>query len=233
MPVNNILAFGVTRIRITFADDLGSTPRVAEGTGFYLDPGEEQPLTFVTNRHNIDPRMSSDMGPRWRTQMVELELRETIEGRPRIFTPEVTWCTVENLATAVFADDAEQGPDCALIVDPQFRKRPPQFRSMSAANRANLVGAEEFEERFSLGDAVSFVGFPSIEGKPLWDTEWTFPISRPAWVASFPGIPYNNPKIGTADVLLVSGLSFSGSSGSGAAGRRRACGARRRRAGPR
>ena len=45
------------------------------------------------------------------------------------------------------------------------------------------------------------------------DTAWQMPIAKTVNVASRPENGFYNPAIQTSDVMLVSGLSFSGSSG--------------------
>lgn len=63
-------------------------------------------------------------------------------------------------------------------------------------------------------DVASFVGFPGNDGKKWWNKKWNLPISRTVHIASWPRIASSNNSIPTLDVMLVSGLSFSGSSGS-------------------
>lgn len=63
-------------------------------------------------------------------------------------------------------------------------------------------------------DLISFLGFPGSGASHWWDQTWHTPIARQAGIASWPHIPFCNSEIKTSDVTLVSGLSFSGSSGS-------------------
>ena len=63
-------------------------------------------------------------------------------------------------------------------------------------------------------DFVSFIGYPGSNGLGWWDQRWNTPIARMATIASNPAVPFTHDSISTADVTLVSGLSFSGSSGS-------------------
>jgi hypothetical protein len=81
----------------------------------------------------------------------------------------------------------------------------------------HLGTADQFEfHHVTLLDSVFFVGYPrsSKDEVPWWDTAWNLPIARDATIASVPELPFTNPKIRMADVLLVSGLSLQGSSGS-------------------
>ena len=55
---------------------------------------------------------------------------------------------------------------------------------------------------------------PVPHGVDWWDETWTLPIVRDATIATLPRIAFTNKAIRGDDVLLVSGLSFSGSSGS-------------------
>jgi len=63
-------------------------------------------------------------------------------------------------------------------------------------------------------DLVSFLGYPGTGSSQRWDLEWTTPVARLASLASWPHVPFTNFTIPTDDMTLVSGLSFSGSSGS-------------------
>jgi hypothetical protein len=208
------LLFGVARVRTTFGDDLGSPPKQVVGTGFYLLTGDPQRTVFVTNKHNVDPRLSKVLGENWRTKKVELELRKIDGTNPTVIGEAVQWCEVSDLEQALFADDADDAPDCAVIADPTFVARPPDYRTATVLDESHLATEAELEEAFAIGDPVSFVGFPGWNGDEWWDTSWNFPISRPAWIASWPGTAFSNKAVKTADTLLLSGLSFSGSSGS-------------------
>jgi len=68
--------------------------------------------------------------------------------------------------------------------------------------------------RFRSLTAHPFIGYPGLRGQPWWDQAAELPIARVATLASIPAIEFRNEAVKTAEVLLVSGLSFSGSSGS-------------------
>jgi hypothetical protein len=211
---------GVARVRTTFVDDLGSAPAAVIGTGFWIGEGSDAPEqgAFVTNKHNVDPRLVRDFGARWRTSRVEIELREITEldvsppGRVHV-SDEVQWCEVSNLAESLLADDDTVGaPDCAVIVAPKWLHAPAKFTVPLVLPK--LATATELDAKFVVGDAVSFIGYPGDGESAWWDAERHFPISRPAWIASWPGASFSHRDIKTADTTLLSGLSFSGNSGS-------------------
>jgi hypothetical protein len=82
-------------------------------------------------------------------------------------------------------------------------------------NARELATQETLATRLSMADLVTFIGFPRGPDKVPWfDTAAHLPIGRLAGLASRPDTPFTNPQIPTADVTLVSGLSFRGSSGS-------------------
>ena len=49
--------FAITQVRSVFGDDIGNTPRVGLGTGFFLRTSSDA-VVFVTNRHNVDPTLN-------------------------------------------------------------------------------------------------------------------------------------------------------------------------------
>lgn len=63
-------------------------------------------------------------------------------------------------------------------------------------------------------DLASFIGFAGTKDVKYWDQKWNMPIARLCIISSWPEIQFTHPKIQTANTALVSGLSFSGSSGS-------------------
>lgn len=74
---------------------------------------------------------------------------------------------------------------------------------------------EEFNRnQIKIMEPAIFIGFPGTNGRHWWDESWKLPVIRQCTLASWPAIPFTNSQIQTTDVLLVSGLSFSGSSGS-------------------
>ena len=104
--------------------------------------------------------------------------------------------------------------DCALIVAAKglaFNKGYEPFEFPDSY----LADAAFIEEQARMMDQLSFVGFPGTAGGiPFWDQEWNLPVARQAIISSLPGRSYVHRGIGTGDAMLVSGLSFSGSSGS-------------------
>jgi hypothetical protein len=78
----------------------------------------------------------------------------------------------------------------------------------------DIANEEFFKNNLNVMDNASFIGFPGKGGHPWYDTFWNLAIARTVNIASHPAVPFTNKEIKTSDVMLVSGLSFSGSSGS-------------------
>src|SRR4051794_22087821 len=102
------VALGVNRIVTTFVD-VGASMTVS-GTGFWLESKPEGKRLFITNRHNVDPRLRPEF-IHWRTARVAIELR-TDPDDPSV---EVREFEVLDLDQALFVS-AES--DCAVIAEP-------------------------------------------------------------------------------------------------------------------
>jgi hypothetical protein len=103
--------------------------------------------------------------------------------------------------------------DVALIEAPQFDIDTSAY-GYSPIELVDVADSKFFSAALGPMDVASFIGFPGRPKEPWWDTGWDMGVARTVNLASHPGIPFTNPAIKTTDVLLVSGLSFSGSSGS-------------------
>lgn len=205
--INDRIVFCVNKLVVSFLD--GERLRVFQGTGFWIEHNGH-PI-IVTNRHNLDPELKFE-GAGYRFSEVQVELRkwvgESATRETRIFT--ITKPRI------LLDEDA----DCCLIVDPDCGDvdsfRPICLPSASVADSAWL------DRRARLMDRVHFIGYPlSPSGfKPWWDTGWGIPIAREASIASLPFIGFENPLVQTSstanisDIVLVSGHSFGGCSGS-------------------
>jgi hypothetical protein len=204
--------FGVNRIRSEFVDDLGNV-KSGTGSGFWIRSNSGR-LCFVTNRHNIDPSLKYP-GAGLALTKLSLELRRFDE--PGRFAAETQFFDLsEQLSKCVQGADF----DCAII-DPEGNDIPPNFKPFPAFNESDLADQQFFEQGLRISDPLSFIGFAGRKGpqygdKPAnwWDEVWNTPIARIAFVASLPLMPFSNVGIPTNDVMVVSGLSFSGSSGS-------------------
>lgn len=109
---------------------------------------------------------------------------------------------------------SENGPDVAIVRDVSFKDMNDDY-GWNIISIEGLAGEDFFRNSLNAMDAVSFIGFPGSKNDLVWfDDEWKLPIARTAHISSYPGRSFSNRSISTADTMLVSGLSFSGSSGS-------------------
>jgi hypothetical protein len=117
---------------------------------------------------------------------------------------------VENLKSCLHLHDSA---DVAILIGPSLLSDNPLL-GHSTFLLEELATDEFLSESVNPMDVASFVGFPGRDGKPWWDKKWNLPVSRTAHIASWPRVAFTHDEIVTTDVMLVSGLSFSGSSGS-------------------
>jgi hypothetical protein len=209
------LFFGVTRIRSIFKDDL-NPPSIGTGTGFWLTLRSGK-ICFITNRHNIDPTLQFPQKPAFRLESVSLEVRKSTgdASNPTIHT-ETQFFPVEDGSLLINSD-----ADCAIVL-PKFAKLTDGYRIMTDFEESDLAPEEFFDTTLPPAQSLFFIGFPGRPANNLlnqkattwWDTKWNLPIIRSAILASMPFFRFENPAIKTGDVLLVSGMSFEGSSGS-------------------
>ena len=208
--INQNCVFAIAQIESMFADDIGNSA-VGAGTGFFLRT-EGGTTAFVTNRHNVDPRLNPrarNIGPAARLRSVSIRLRFHDQAQQTL--PVTSLATVALAQTEVrHSTDA----DVSAFIKPVFPHLPSGL-GFNCINARELATQDAIAATVSLADIVTFVGYPGgADGQPWWDTHWHTPVGRLAGLASRPDIPFTNPQIGTADVTLVSGLSFRGSSGS-------------------
>lgn len=199
--INQAIFTAVCRLKVRFSDDLGNKKEII-GTGFWVKDGENS--FFVTNKHNVDPTLK--LGPETKFKLANLE----IQLRQQVGTAlhqAVSFFEVKNLQSLRIHATA----DVAVIPNPAFNA--PGF-GYNWFSMEELATTEFLTNSVSAMDIASFIGYPGLSGKAWWDEQWQLPIARVTNIASWPAIPFTNNGIKTSDVTLVSGLSFSGSSGS-------------------
>lgn len=209
--INQDIVFAITQIETVFSDDIGNPPATGVGTGFFLKT-EGGFTTFVTNRHNVDPSLNPrarKMGSGAKLTSVSIRLRYHDDARKPV--NETTLVPLALPATTLrHSIDA----DVSVFIRPVFQNLPPTV-GFHSINARELATQETLTMSASMADVITFVGFPgSPAGLPWFDTQWHTPVGRLAGIASRADLPFTNPQIPTADVTLVSGLSFRGSSGS-------------------
>lgn len=195
----------VCRVLVTFRDGLGNVKEIS-GTGFWVKDGDNN--YFVTNRHNVDPTLKLGNDTLFKLEAMHLQLRQ--QESPGKWLPAVFLARVTNLADSL---QCHSSSDVAVLKNPSLQSDDPLV-GHSTFTIEELADEEFLAESVGPMDAASFIGFPGRDGKVWWDQQWHFPISRTVHISSWPRIPFSNDAIPTPDVILVSGLSFSGSSGS-------------------
>lgn len=214
----NKLFLGVTRIQSVFADGL-NPPRTGSGTGFWMRLKSGR-TCFVTNRHNIDPTVKFPNEPNLRLESASIELRQNSGANDvePIYNFQTRYFELAEEGNEIIALD---NADCAVIL-PKFKESTEGFSFCAAFAEEDLADEDFLKKTLRPVADVFFIGFAgrsadSVTGRQSsswWDTKWNLPIARSAVIASVPFLDFNNSGIKTKDVLLVSGMSFSGSSGS-------------------
>lgn len=207
-PPNENLIWSVHRFRSSFVDSIGNV-RTGMGTGFWLSgPGGQR--NFITNKHNVDLSLKSGASASWRLTTAEIELRRWDDNGA---TASTSFFTVADLGCITSSPVA----DCSVLISPTlFDHSDADFPIADLTKFRDVATAAEFQApgRISFMDPAVFIGFPGAKGQNWYDEVWKLPVARECIVAAWPGIPFTNSQIATEDVLLVSGLSFAGASGS-------------------
>lgn len=194
--------FAITRVRPTFSSTIGA-PKSGTATGFFLDCCGWWAL--VTNRHVVDHSLRSK-SDQWTLTKLEVQARRASGSQHE---KEVEFLELDLKRSKIaFSPDAD-----VVAVGMEFKDESPQL-TFGDIHIDNLADEVFLRERARMMDLASFVGFPSAKEIPWWDTDWSTPIARIASLASPPRRSFSNRSIPTNDVGLVSGLSFTGSSGS-------------------
>jgi hypothetical protein len=189
----------VNRIQVEFDGKTGQRER-CYGTGFWLKLSGDR-FAVVTNRHVLEPRL-------WRLGAVRVQLRRQTGASS--FVAETKFFEVENLPERIMHETA----DVCVLTSPRFSADTSGYGFAEVIRAEDLADQAFLWEKAAPMDIASFIGFPGKSGSGWWDQQWNMAIARVAYLASWPGIPFSHHELKTSDVTLVSGLSFSGSSGS-------------------
>lgn len=204
------IVFGINRIRTEFTDEIGNY-RSGVGTGFWLAEGNKR--MFVTNKHNVNPEMLFQK-QEYKLFSVEIELRHTEPNDENDPQSRNAFCNTEFVRVQNLENSLKisRYADCAILIDPEFNID--GFEPLVLPEKYFLADDTFINKKVHLMDSMSFIGFPGDGEEEWFDTEWNLPVARNATIASLPWKRFIHNSIKTDDVILVSGLSFSGSSGS-------------------
>lgn len=197
--LNRVASRVVTRIKVTFEREDGN-PVLISGTAFWMIDTFSRPA-LVTNRHNVDPEMKLK-GRGFRLARLEVMMRG-VDRAPH-------FCEVDDAANSVVRLDGRF--DCAVIVEPSVHQ--PRLPVQTIGFKSEHVADHAHFNRLSIADSSLFIGYPGSNGSAWWDQSSELPIARGATLGSIPSEDFKNAQLSADDVGLVSGLSFSGSSGS-------------------
>ncbi|MGE3611714.1 MAG: hypothetical protein AB7I27_19140 [Bacteriovoracaceae bacterium] len=181
------------------------------GSGVWIaSPRGGKHIFFVTNRHLVDYEYG-----KWRTEgaegiiNIDIELRKFNERSP---LPEAAFFDIVSVQNKIFYP--QDGSDLAIIaisinLTALKEAGTKGFRPLCLAMDTFIANKSYFDNDLKAIDAVTFIGFP----KGDYDLNYNLPIARNANIASDPRNYFKNNWI-EGDLVLVSGLSFGGSSGS-------------------
>lgn len=199
------VALGVNRVITKFVD-VGGVSQKISGSGFWLEGEPDGTHFFITNRHNVDPRLDRDL-KHWKTESIWIELRADPDDDVQVREFEIA-----NLDRSLFVSKAA---DCAVFAAPLLEGCAPPFQVWMLGKEYDLAGEDSEAWRWlDIGDMATFIGFAGRGASRWWDQKRSLPIGRLASLSSYPGASFEHDDISTADTALVSGLSFSGASGS-------------------
>lgn len=183
------------------------------GSGIWLGSSRGgKHLFFVTNRHLVDFDFDKE---NWKRQgltsisNVDIELRKYSGNTP---LSETAFFDIVSIQNKIYYP--KDGSDLAVIaISISLAKLKEAgakgFKPFCLAMDSYLAGKEYFDTDLKAIDGVTFIGFPSGD----YDHANNLPIARNANIASDPKKIFKNDWI-EGDLILLSGLSFGGSSGS-------------------
>ena len=198
-------------IRCTYASAFDR--KTAYGTGFFVLTEPEQRFCLVTNRHLVDTRLIKGPVTDFELDKLEIGLRtkaDHLQDTSSIFRSLSDPRAYHALNAPVVDYPA---PVIALFVSRNFSEGMEEFW-IDAIPESSLATHRQFIDLVRPMDQVSFVGFPGTAKSEWWDTRINLAISRTGYISSLADGYFSNQSVMTSNVVVVSGLSFAGSSGS-------------------
>lgn len=192
----------ISRIKSSFKDSIGNAP-TGYGTGFWCLT-EKQNKIYVTNKHNVDCNVKFKSKEIFDLTDIQIELRKKEGNR---FFSETEFFSVNLQETSLIT---EENIDLAVFVNPIFKEHKSNYEYKLLGISEWSANHDFFANRSRIASDVSFVGYPTN----FYDSTWKLPIARHAIIASVAEIGFSHNEINLNDIVLVSGLSFGGGSGS-------------------
>ena len=203
------------KIIITFID-ASKNNQTFIGTGFWIKTNKEK-LAFVTNKHNLIPKIKSSKYESWELKKLELRLRlhDNESKQPYNYT------TIDCTEWKSIYNEPLDSPDILILLAPIPFKVNSIFSGkpeLGYIPQEFLADVKYFENILQFTDHAYFIGFSDLN----WNSsKYEYPISRNCNISSYPLIDFTEETkhndiydIKTKETCLVNGLSFGGSSGS-------------------
>lgn len=207
-PLQDDLIYYTNRIQVSLKGSSGIKTTYA--TGLWAVSQNTQKLLFITNRHVIDDTFNPEMKKHgYIVDHIDVELRKFNQNSP---LNETGFFDLVSPQKKIYYPQ-DQTDLAAIEISMKLTNLQNATKSGFRPNALDLnneiADGPFFKSELKIMDSVSFVGFPN----DLYDTKANIPIARQAAIASRPGFPFTGKAV-TGEVILVSGLSLGGSSGS-------------------
>ena len=208
--INDSLANAVTMLNVKFVTELGDEKNIT-CTAFAIATDTNRDV-LVTNKHNLDPSLKLGVDTPYRLHSIQVLLRKrflALNGQYQ-WMGNTAFYPLPSIDHIIHSADA----DVSIIYGDYSTEANVDDFGLPHIFQSEIATEDFFADKLKLMDVASFIGYPGKAGIPWWNTGINYPIARTVNIASSPHLPFTNPSIITTDVILVSGLSFSGSSGS-------------------
>jgi hypothetical protein len=194
----------VTLLKVEFTDGINA-PKMISGTGFWVKSPEGHD-TLVTNKHIFDPSLKSTDFSGLKISKIMIQVRKKDE-KGYTSTTELLEVDLRRVDALVHTT-----ADTAALFSPTFMLKKGIYGNFGyeTLSYSEVAGEDFLNNETEMLDPVAFIGFP----QNWYDHARQAPIARLAHIASDSSAPFSNLEITSADVSLVTGLSFGGSSGS-------------------
>lgn len=191
-----LILYGATRLKITFADDLGNE-KSGFGVGIWTKLPDNQ-MVLLTNRHNLDYSFINKDFPNYKLSSLKIRLCKT-SADPRLLDNEARYFSV-NLTNNI-CGKLHPTADIAMIINPFFLAFEKEYSKTLFLQWEELATDNFINNWCEVFDDIGFIGFKQSND------------SRIASKGSIANMHCNSYDYGT-HVIEIEGKSLAGSSGS-------------------
>lgn len=197
--LNTISEQCVCLIETSFVDDLGNYSK-GRGTAFWVFHNSK--FLLVTNRHNIDITIFKPLEKPKKLSEFRILIRQNANSGQT--TSGFQWIDIKPSDISIFL---HQEADVAILDIQNI----PLIIKRTGLRSEDIADENYFKEEASFLDPIFFIGYPM----DWYNTIQMLPIARIAHIANNPSMPFSNAFLKASQkIILVTGLSFSGNSGS-------------------